>query len=93
LDPALQTVGVWEKPQGRIFFEISCTESAITDENGNQDYNRGIVYYLKDNRVVGVLLWNVYDQVDTARTLIKRGKQFNNPEELVSLISLEQMHE
>jgi 3-phenylpropionate/trans-cinnamate dioxygenase ferredoxin reductase subunit len=28
------------------------------------------VYYLRDGRVRGVLLWNVWDQVDAARRLI-----------------------
>ena len=30
----------------------------------------GVVYYLGDDRVRGVLLWNVWDQVDAARRLI-----------------------
>lgn len=30
----------------------------------------GVIYYLKDNRVRGVLLWNVWGQVDAARALI-----------------------
>jgi 3-phenylpropionate/trans-cinnamate dioxygenase ferredoxin reductase component len=30
----------------------------------------GVVYYLKDGRVHGVLLWNVWGQVDAARELI-----------------------
>jgi NADPH-dependent 2,4-dienoyl-CoA reductase/sulfur reductase-like enzyme len=30
----------------------------------------GVVYYLKENRVRGVLLWNVWEQVEAARRLI-----------------------
>jgi 3-phenylpropionate/trans-cinnamate dioxygenase ferredoxin reductase component len=30
----------------------------------------GVIYYLRDGRVRGVLLWNVWDQVDAARRLI-----------------------
>jgi 3-phenylpropionate/trans-cinnamate dioxygenase ferredoxin reductase subunit len=30
----------------------------------------GVIYYLKDDRVRGVLLWNVWEQVETARQLI-----------------------
>jgi NADPH-dependent 2,4-dienoyl-CoA reductase/sulfur reductase-like enzyme len=30
----------------------------------------GVVYYLRDGRVRGVLLWNVWEQVDAARKLI-----------------------
>jgi NADPH-dependent 2,4-dienoyl-CoA reductase/sulfur reductase-like enzyme len=33
-------------------------------------YREGVVYYLRDGRVRGVLLWNVWDQVDSARKLI-----------------------
>ncbi|HEY9509001.1 MAG TPA: FAD-dependent oxidoreductase, partial [Verrucomicrobiae bacterium] len=31
---------------------------------------KGVIYYLSENRVRGVLLWNVWGQVDTARKLI-----------------------
>lgn len=35
-----------------------------------EPYREGVVYYLRDGRVRGVLLWNVWDQVDAARHLI-----------------------
>jgi len=35
-----------------------------------EPYREGVVYYLRDNRVCGVLLWNVWGQVDAARALI-----------------------
>ncbi len=34
------------------------------------DQDKGVVYYLQDNQVRGVLLWNTWDQVDAARELI-----------------------
>jgi len=36
----------------------------------NEKYKEGVIYYLKDGRVRGVLLWNVWKQVDEARKLI-----------------------
>jgi 3-phenylpropionate/trans-cinnamate dioxygenase ferredoxin reductase subunit len=36
---------------------------------------KGVIYYLKDDRVKGVLLWNVWEQVDAARALITAGEQ------------------
>lgn len=33
-------------------------------------YREGVVYYLDNQRVRGVLLWNTWDQVDAARALI-----------------------
>ena len=35
---------------------------------------KGIVYYLKDARIRGVLLCNVWDKVDAARTAIKNNE-------------------
>jgi len=39
-------------------------------EQWTQPYREGIVYYLDDGRVRGVLLWNTWGQVDAARELI-----------------------
>lgn len=33
-------------------------------------FREGVVYYMKDGRVRGVLLWNVWNQVDAARALL-----------------------
>ena len=32
-----------------------------------ETHREGVVYYLREGRVRGVLLWNVWDQVDAAR--------------------------
>ncbi len=34
------------------------------------DLNKGVIYYLRQNQVCGVLLWNTWEQVDAARELI-----------------------
>ena len=36
----------------------------------------GLVYYLREGRVRGVLLWNLWEQVDAARTLIRGPSPF-----------------
>src|SRR6266498_4979853 len=35
-----------------------------------EPFREGVIYYLKDGRVRGVMLWNVWGQVDAARELI-----------------------
>lgn len=35
-----------------------------------EPYKEGVIYYLRDGRVRGVLLWNVWGQLDAARRLI-----------------------
>jgi NADPH-dependent 2,4-dienoyl-CoA reductase/sulfur reductase-like enzyme len=34
------------------------------------DLSKGVVYYLRQNQVRGVLLWNTWERVDAARALI-----------------------
>jgi 3-phenylpropionate/trans-cinnamate dioxygenase ferredoxin reductase subunit len=41
-----------------------------TVEDWTEEYHKGVVYYLRDGRVRGVLLWNVWEQVEAARRLI-----------------------
>jgi len=35
-----------------------------------EEHREGVVYYLREGRVRGVLLWNIWGQVDAARQLI-----------------------
>jgi 3-phenylpropionate/trans-cinnamate dioxygenase ferredoxin reductase subunit len=46
-----------------------------------EPYREGVVYYLQDGRVRGVLLWNVWEQVEAARKLIAEPGPFG-PEDL-----------
>ena len=41
-----------------------------TFEDWKEPFNKGVVYYLDQGRVRGVLLWNVWDSVPKARELI-----------------------
>lgn len=42
----------------------------VTVVDWSEPYKKGIVYYFNEDRVCGVLLWNVWDKVDKARELI-----------------------
>jgi NADPH-dependent 2,4-dienoyl-CoA reductase/sulfur reductase-like enzyme len=39
-------------------------------EDWQEPFQKGVLYYLDESRVRGVLLWNVWDQVDAARQVI-----------------------
>jgi 3-phenylpropionate/trans-cinnamate dioxygenase ferredoxin reductase subunit len=48
--------------------ELDPRGETITD--WKEPFREGVVYYLRDGRVRGVLLWNVWGQVEAARQLI-----------------------
>jgi len=41
-----------------------------TESHWKEPFREGVVYYLKDGKVRGVLLWNTWGQVDNARAII-----------------------
>jgi 3-phenylpropionate/trans-cinnamate dioxygenase ferredoxin reductase subunit len=47
-----------------------------------EQFREGVVYYLDNDRVKGVLLWNVWEKVDAARTLISLKKTYKNRDDL-----------
>jgi 3-phenylpropionate/trans-cinnamate dioxygenase ferredoxin reductase component len=50
---------------------VGLTDSRLeTVSDWKQPFREGVVYYLEGGRVRGVLLWNVWNQVDAARALI-----------------------
>ncbi len=47
------------------------TDSKLeTFADWQESFRKGVIYYLNEGRVRGVLLWNVWEQVDAARRLI-----------------------
>jgi 3-phenylpropionate/trans-cinnamate dioxygenase ferredoxin reductase subunit len=46
-------------------------------EDWKEEYREGVVYYLNEGRVRGVLLWNTWGQVEAARTLIAEKGPFD----------------
>jgi hypothetical protein len=67
-------------------FIVSCGGLGPQTEGGessseyqnNNEFKRGVVYYLKNKKIVGVLLWNLFDHVEDARRAIKLGREFDD---------------
>lgn len=65
IDASLHTVGIW---------------LARRDETGDKpcleetDYERGVVYYIRDSKVVGVLCCNTAECLEAAKEVIREGK-------------------
>jgi 3-phenylpropionate/trans-cinnamate dioxygenase ferredoxin reductase component len=55
--------------------ELDSRMETFTD--WKQPEKQGVIYYLQSGRVRGVLLWNVWGQVDAARQLIAEPGPFD----------------
>ncbi len=63
--------------------EVDSRLETIADWRKEND--TGVVYYLKDNRVRGVMMCNVWEKVEAARELIRKGERVT-PERLRGVI-------
>jgi 3-phenylpropionate/trans-cinnamate dioxygenase ferredoxin reductase component len=45
-------------------------------EDWQEPFQKGVIYYTENDRLRGVLLWNVWDQVDRARALLAETGQY-----------------
>lgn len=64
--------------------ELDSRHETYTD--WQEPFRKGVIYYLKDSKVRGVLLWNLWGKVNSARDLIGSKGSFK-PEELKGKIS------
>ena len=55
--------------------EMSSKMKTVSDWQ-EEPFKKGVVYYMDDGRVRGVLLWNVWDKVDAARALLNDAGPF-----------------
>jgi apoptosis-inducing factor 1 len=44
--------------------------NTVTTAETDANYNKGVVFYLKENKVVGIVLWNVFNRIPIARKVI-----------------------
>jgi NADPH-dependent 2,4-dienoyl-CoA reductase/sulfur reductase-like enzyme len=54
--------------------ELSSKLETVSD--WQEPFKKGVIYYLGDGRVRGVLLWNVWEKVEEARALLKEDGPF-----------------
>lgn len=52
------------------------------------DYGKGVIFYLRDNVIVGVILWNVFNRMPIARKIINEGKEFEDLNEVAKLFNI-----
>ncbi|XP_055054846.2 apoptosis-inducing factor 1, mitochondrial isoform X2 [Misgurnus anguillicaudatus] len=71
--------------------EVASTVKAGAPAPPNQqkeDYGKGVIFYLRDKVVVGVVLWNVFNRMPIARKIIKDGEEHADLNEVAKLFNI-----
>ena len=54
-------------------------------------YGKGVVFYLKDRKIVGILLFNLFNRVNLAKEVLKEGRGVNDISRCVRLFNVEEV--
>lgn len=52
------------------------------------DFSKGVVFYLRDEKIVGIVLWNVFNRINTARAVLSQDKKYDDLNEVAKLFDL-----
>ncbi|KAI9519838.1 Apoptosis-inducing factor 1, mitochondrial [Dissostichus eleginoides] len=103
VDSSLPTVGVFAKATAkdtpRAATELqSETEDTATSPvasstpapsgSHKDEYGKGVIFYLRDKVVVGIILWNVFNRMPIARKIIKDGEEHSDLNEVAKLFNI-----
>ncbi len=93
VDSRLKTFGVWvdNKPSIHTYPHMGKRKQPAGGGKGEEcckPMSRGIVYYLNDGKIEGILLWNASDLLDRARDIIRLQPTVSGLDSLKSLVSL-----
>ncbi|XP_030836587.1 apoptosis-inducing factor 1, mitochondrial [Strongylocentrotus purpuratus] len=72
---------------------VETTPSPAASPTTSEDYGKGVVFYMKDKVVVGMLLWNIFNKMPIARKVLKDGQEHEDVSELAKLFNLHQSEE
>ncbi|KAK7164271.1 hypothetical protein R3I94_002860 [Phoxinus phoxinus] len=53
-----------------------------------EDYGKGVIFYLREKVVVGIVLWNVFNRMPIARKIIKDGEEHTDLNEVAKLFNI-----
>ncbi|XP_018547295.1 apoptosis-inducing factor 1, mitochondrial isoform X1 [Lates calcarifer] len=57
-------------------------------EQHKDNYGKGVIFYLRDKVVVGIILWNVFNRMPIARKIIKDGEEHADLNEVAKLFNI-----
>lgn len=63
-------------------------ESKNHEPTSENDYNKGVVFYLKDDIVVGIVLWNMFNRMSIARQVLKSDRCYRDLNEVAKLFNI-----
>lgn len=52
------------------------------------NYGKGVVFYMQNDKIVGILLWNVFNRINIARKILSCDEPFEDLNEVAKLFDI-----
>lgn len=88
VDASLPTVAVFAKSNKEQDVKIENRGDGDSNKFINEDFNKGVLFYLRDDTVVGVILWNIFNRMSIARQVLKDQRKYDDLNEVAKLFSI-----
>ncbi|KAL0994200.1 hypothetical protein UPYG_G00119150 [Umbra pygmaea] len=76
--------------EGTASSTVASTPPPSPEPQQKDDYGKGVIFYLRDKVVVGIILWNVFNRMPIARKIIKDGEEHADLNEVAKLFNIHQ---
>ncbi|XP_037323100.2 apoptosis-inducing factor 1, mitochondrial isoform X3 [Pungitius pungitius] len=67
---------------------VASSTPSPTGVQHKDEYGKGVIFYLRDKVVVGIILWNVFNRMPIARKIIKDGEEHADLNEVAKLFNI-----
>ncbi|XP_050544811.1 apoptosis-inducing factor 1, mitochondrial isoform X2 [Daktulosphaira vitifoliae] len=103
IDSSLPTVGVFAKgissnlpsltneeqnTSAKNKIDQSDQSNKISTSDINNDYTKGVIFYLRNDVVVGIVLWNLFNRMSIARQVLKSDRCYRDLNEVAKLFNI-----
>ncbi|XP_043912944.1 apoptosis-inducing factor 1, mitochondrial isoform X2 [Protopterus annectens] len=76
-----------EDTASKVSIPSSTSSGPHVPEQG-EDYGKGVVFYMRDRVIVGIVLWNIFNRMPIARKIIKDGEDHADLNEIAKLFNI-----
>ncbi|XP_041051654.1 apoptosis-inducing factor 1, mitochondrial isoform X3 [Carcharodon carcharias] len=80
-----------ESETEEVATSVSVSAGAVSSAHPPQegeDYGKGVIFYLREKVIVGILLWNIFNRMPIARKVIKDGEEHDDLNEIAKLFNI-----
>jgi apoptosis-inducing factor 1 len=57
-------------------------------DNNAENFGKGVIFYMKGEQIVGILLWNVFNRISIARKILMSDETFKDLNEVAKLFDI-----